>query len=417
MTVAESIRARQLLRMGRHAEAAEALKRCIGADPDTADHYALLAICLAHLDRHQEAARAAEDAIARAPDDPFCFQAKAYAKLGDRRFREAETAAREALALDPEDADSYGVIAGCRSARDDAAGGLEAAERGLAIDPEHDRCLDLRAHCLTRLGRHEEAALAIQGALQRAPDDTDAHANQGWAGLHAGRHAEAVTHFEEDLRLDPENGYARHGLVEALKARHGLYRLFLGWVLWLSELPALARWGVIIGGFVLHRLAMQIGDAYPGLALWLAPLVWGYFAFAVLTWLADPLFNALLWLHPRGRHALTPRQRQGAAAACALLALSLAGVIAYAASSAAIWLLVALMASMLGAHANSALSADNVRHRRILTVAVAVLLVMAASGLVLIAREQVFGVDLYRYTFWGWIGYLFLHAHLVTRGA
>jgi len=50
----------------------------------------------------------------------------------------------------------------------------------------------------------------------------------------------------------------------------------------------------------------------PGWAPWILPLRALYVTFALLTWLAQPIFNLLLFLHPFGRHALDEKQRSQA---------------------------------------------------------------------------------------------------------
>ena len=63
----------------------------------------------------------------------------------------------------------------------------------------------------------------------------------------------ADTRVREALRIAPENEYARHGLVEALKARHLVYRMMLAYFLWMARLSSKARWAVVIGALVLFN--------------------------------------------------------------------------------------------------------------------------------------------------------------------
>ena len=106
---------------------------------------------------------------------------------------------------------------------------------------------NLRAMALVNLGRKREAAEAMRGTLAKDPQNAFSHANQGWTLLHQGDHAQGLEHFREALRIDPELDWAAAGTVEALKARHLLYRLMLRYFLWMSRLGGRARWGVILG--------------------------------------------------------------------------------------------------------------------------------------------------------------------------
>jgi len=111
-----------------------------------------------------------------------------------------------------------------------------------ALDPEHAGCLNLRAMAEVKLGRKAQAAATIEAALARDPENAGTHANRGWTYLEESDPGRALEHFREALRLDPENEWAREGMVEALKARHGVYRLVLRCFLWMQKLGESARW-------------------------------------------------------------------------------------------------------------------------------------------------------------------------------
>ncbi|HMJ64004.1 MAG TPA: hypothetical protein VK615_01545, partial [Candidatus Binatia bacterium] len=73
--------------------------------------------------------------------------------------------------------------------------------------------------------------------------------------------------------------------------------------------PERARWGIIVGGYFANRVMAGIARSNPDLAPWLLPLRILYVVFVVFTWLAYPIFNLMLFLHPVGRHALDEEQR------------------------------------------------------------------------------------------------------------
>src|SRR5262249_21757063 len=101
------------------------------------------------------------------------------------------------------------------------------------------------------------------------------------------------------------------------------YRWMLRWFLFMARLNRKAQWGIIIGGYVAYRLAFNTAQTNPALAPYLWPVVFAYIGFALLSWLADPLFNLLLRLHPQGKYALSPDQRWGAN----LVAIVVAGLL------------------------------------------------------------------------------------------
>jgi hypothetical protein len=121
-----------------------------------------------------------------------------------------------------------------------------------------------------------------------------------------------MEHFREALRLDPQSGWAKAGILEAIKARNVVYRWMLAYFLWMGRLSTGAQWAVIIGAYFAQRFVRAALRAQPELGPVLWPLLVLYFAFVLMTWLAYPLFNLMLRLHPLGKHALSPEQRLGA---------------------------------------------------------------------------------------------------------
>lgn len=322
-------RALVLQEQGRHELAEQALRQHLVQSPSDGFGHALLAISLLEQERLDDAAACARDAVANAPDQAFPHYALARVFWNQNREAEAATAIQEAIRLEPTDADYHGVHAGIELDRRQWQPALNAAELGLQFDPEHTACNNLRAMALVKLGRQAEAGATIERTLARNPDDGFSHANQGWTFLEQGRPREAMTHFRESLRLDPTNEWARAGLVEGLKAGNPLYAVMLKYFLWMQKLPDNARWGVIVGGYVANRVAGAVSESNPGLAPWLLPFRILYVVFVVFTWLAYPLFNLLLFLHPLGRHALDDEQRTQARWVGLCLGLGLASLLAW----------------------------------------------------------------------------------------
>ena len=162
---------------------------------------------------------------------------------------------------------------------------------------------------LVQLGRKDEAAATLGSALADDPENALTHANQGWALLHRGDHARALEHFREALRIDPELEWARAGIVEALKARHLIYRLMLRFFLWMGRQSRVAQWVVILG-FVFGRKILADLRAVPsGWRRSSCPMLALSFAFLLLTWISSPLFNLLLRFNRFGRLALSREQR------------------------------------------------------------------------------------------------------------
>ena len=305
---AASQRALILQQQGRFAEAEREWRQVLGNNPQDARAHAMLALCLAERKDYAQATYEAEAAVGLAPDEPFAHYVRAKVLYDRNHYDEAADAVGQSIRLDALDADYFWLLGAIRFEQRRWLEALAAAEEGLKADPEHAGCTNLRAMALVKLGRREEAGATIEAALARDPDNAVTHANQGWALLHRGEARKALEHFREALRIDPELEWARAGIVEALKAHNVLYRWLLMYFLWMSRLSGGAQWGIIIGGYVGYRLLLDTARKNPAAAPYLWPIVGAYIAFALMTWLADPLFNLVLRLSRFGRLALSRTQ-------------------------------------------------------------------------------------------------------------
>ena len=298
-----------LLQQGRFDLADREFRQELARAPDDPQAHAFLALCLTRRDKDEEALREADEATRLGPDYPFAHYVRGNALRALDRPKEADAAAREAIRLDPADADYYALLASIELDRRRWTEALAAADQGLALDPEHAGCMNLRAMALVQLGRKDEAERALGSALADDPQNPLTHANQGWALLHRGEHTKAAEHFREALRLDPELEWARVGIVEALKARSPLYRVMLGFFLWMGRQSRRAQWVVILGFIFGRKILADVAKANPSLAPFISPILMLSFGFLLLTWIASPLFNTTLRLDRFGRLALSRAQR------------------------------------------------------------------------------------------------------------
>ena len=311
-------RAQLLLAQRRYADAERELRQALAADPTFAEAHALLAEALLDQQRLDDATAEAGLAITQDPELELGHFVMARVLLARNRPDEAEQAVLRAIQVMPYPR-SFGLLAATRFERRDWPGALRAADEGLTVDPEDAGCLNLRAMALRQLGRHNDADRTLAGALEADPDDSYAHANRGWSELHRGRPREALVHFQEALRLDPSNEHARAGLVEAMKARYLLYRIVLGYFLWMGRLQQSAQFAIVIGGWVGYNVLRNVARNNPEWKWVTWPLIGAYVAFVWMTWLAGPLMDLALRLHPVGRHALSADQRRRANLVGALL--------------------------------------------------------------------------------------------------
>jgi len=330
-----------LLEQQRFDLAEAKLRESLATAPEQGAAHALLAHCLCERKEWEEATTEAQQAIHLEPDLPAAHAALARVLTDRNRFDEAEEAVAEALRLEPGNPDYFAQQASIHLCRRDWPGALDAAERGLALDPEHITCGNMHAMALVKLGRRDEAGRNIASALARDPEDAFSHANQGWTLLHQGERQKALEHFREALRLEPGMEFARAGIVEALKAKNWLYGLMLRYFLWMERLSGTTQWVIILGGYFGYRALSSLARQRPDLAVWIWPALVLYLLFAVLTWIASPLFNLLLRLDRFGRHALSRDQ--------VVASNWVAGLLAPALILAVIWLVTDNSLALLGA--------------------------------------------------------------------
>lgn len=329
-------RASMLLEQRRYSAAQSELRRVLADYPEHTYAHAMLSLALAQDERIGDAARTpehreqlidatrhAELAIASDPNDSLGYYALASARYHRRDFSAAIEAGRSAIALDPYDADAHAIVASSMLQSRRYAEALQTAEQGLSVDPEHGSCTNLRSLALERLGRSGDAIDAANAQLSRHPDDPTAHAAVAYAHLNRGEYHQAQISFREALRLDPTNEFARMGMIEAINSSNLLYRTLHRYFVWIGRLDQRMAFALMIGFWLLIQNVGRIAAAIPFLEAYTTTIVMVYVLFALSTWIASPLMNTALRLHPFGRHLLNGRERMTSNLIAALMGLAL----------------------------------------------------------------------------------------------
>jgi tetratricopeptide (TPR) repeat protein len=340
-------RGQVLMAQGRYDMAAGEYRLALAVDADNGLLHALLGLCLVETEQYTQATEEAQQAIRLEPDLDFGHFVLARALAGRNRLGEAEVGAREAIRLDPDDANNYALLAGIQFEQRRWQAALDAADEGLRLDPEHIGCVNLRAMALVKLGRSRDAEAVLADTLARDPENAISHANQGWTLLHRGQTGQALEHFSEALRLEPGNESARAGIVEAMKARNPIYGLLLRYFLWMARLSGGAQWAIVLGLLFGQRLLQDLARQNPALKPWVMPILVLYVVFAVMTWIASPLFNLVLRLDRFGRHALTREEVVASNWIGALLVPALVSLVAWLVTDSAAWLLAMIYFGLL----------------------------------------------------------------------
>ena len=298
----------------RFDEAERHFKEAVGEDPrnDAALHLLATAI-FSQNNRNAEALQAVDRAIAIAPNEATHHALRAFILNALERPREALQAASTARGLDPYDQDALVAEAQAHMQMQGWANAERAAREALAIDADSSPAANLLAVALRMQNKRAENDAQIAGLLERDPEDEYTHYNAGWSALDRGDHRAAETHFRESLRLNPDFDDARDGLLTSFRARSRPYRAYLWYSMKMARLTPAARWGVIIGIYVLYRLARSAaGTISPGFAIAVGAL---YLLFVFWSFIANPVGNLMLLWDRFARYALHRSEKTEAAAA------------------------------------------------------------------------------------------------------
>ncbi|UOQ55062.1 tetratricopeptide repeat protein [Hymenobacter cellulosivorans] len=299
--------------------------------------------------RPQQAETLLRQQLVRHPREIYAHVLLAAALYQQARYPEARTAAQDALALDPATSEAHyllclicsqlNLVPAMVEAIDEAlrlqpwnpkylgaraqvylgfnqpAEAQRVAELGLAYDPTHAGCRLQRAEALQQQSKWDDLAVALGQLRQAHPTLPAAYRMLGREALRREQFAQAQLHYQEVLRLAPNDPEALAGASQAIRRQLGIGRVAL----------RLDRYLTFISEGTKRRQLKA----------------WGHFLLILvpLSMLCIPLllflgFEAVYWrLHPEVRrlrnrpdHAMPYAQqtlyRYGAPAAVALLILA-----------------------------------------------------------------------------------------------
>jgi tetratricopeptide (TPR) repeat protein len=309
--IASAIRLRAL---GRPREALEHLLRELADDPESVPARLELVWVYVALKDTRAALRVADEVLALEPDNPWALYAKANAHGSSGQNEEALTLLDRALERVPE-CDSFHSYRGavCLSLRrlDDA---LASVDRALEIDANDAYSLEVRIRVLRALLRDSEALVATRAALALRPESAKLLQHLGELALLANDPSAAGPAFRAVLQQDPSRLDAKTGLVDALRAKSGVYRALTTFLTWSERQGAVfkrkpVKFAIFTYFGVALLVAIVLSKADWTWILFLPfvvaiPLAFLWFGLYAIAQFALPAFLVPVMFDAVGKHAL-----------------------------------------------------------------------------------------------------------------
>lgn len=318
-----------LIEQQRFETAEEVLKELLAMDANNVQLLTMLSEVSFQQDKLDIASSLIDNAIGLAPDAPHLYYIKARIEIQEENYIDAEKNINQAIELYPFDADYFAVLGSIKLARKEFDTALAMTNKALEIDSENLVALNIRSTALVKLNRSEESFDTIEGALREDPNNAFTHANYGWGLLEKGAHEKALEHFKESLNSDPNFDYAQSGILEALKAKNPIYRLFLRYSFWISNLTAKYQWAVIIGFYMGVKALRVVAKNNAALQPYLTPVIIVLALIAFSTWILTPISNLFLRFNKYGELLLEKKEKMSSNFVAVSLITSIIGVLAY----------------------------------------------------------------------------------------
>lgn len=318
-----------LIQQKKYAEAEKLLASLLTEDSNNIDYLSMLAEVNLKQDKFDNAMSIIENAIGLSPDSAYLFYIKSRIAIQQDKLTEAENNVNQAIELDSYEADYFALLANIKLSRKKFEEALQTANKALEIDAENLLALNTRSTALNKLNRSEESLETIEGALREDPNNAYTHANYGWGLLEKGNHKQALAHFKEALTTDPSFYYAQSGMLQAIKATNPIYRFFLKYSFFMSNLTAKYQWGVIIGFFLGFRVLKTIASNNEALQPYLIPLIVTLSLIAFSTWIISPISNLFLRFNRYGELLLDKKEKLSSNFVAISLGISIIGLLLY----------------------------------------------------------------------------------------
>lgn len=280
-------------RLGNHRTATELLQRALALDPDHARAHAALAFTLLGARRLPAATIEMGAALHLDGNDPYVHYVAAAVLRARRKLDDAWAHCLIALEDPAAEAATHVLGAQIQILRGDRDRARTLLDEALALDAAHAGALTVLARLELHLGNLEAAGEHISLALKSEPENRDAHVVAGFIDLSRGDAEAAEQHARFVLNQDAtdEGGLELWTAIKARRSR--MLGLWWRWNSWMSLRDDMRKIAMLIGTFVIVRIAIIVTDelGYETLSRVLS-LVW--LGLCAYTWFAPEMFRR--WL-------------------------------------------------------------------------------------------------------------------------
>lgn len=324
------MQAETLLRQGKPEEAIKRLQAHLAEFPDDGQAKYLLAWAFYLGHQLPEARTAAETLFGEDPERAELVALLAEIDLAEDKYEDAESKARFLIGTDPNRPEAYLLLARVKFLQRHYDSALEYTSKTLELDSENKEALNLRVRISDMIGQYDKARESIEELLQLDPENPTTLANLGFQYLNEGKVRHALDTFAQALSIQPTNMLARHGMMEGLRSRFWIYRLFYLYQKFISRLSAKNSWLLIIGTYLAARAIGGIAEASEGkwqIVLNLLVVIIAITFF--LSWVINPLLNLVLSQNKYGKLLLDDREKKMAKLTGISLLIALVSFLAF----------------------------------------------------------------------------------------
>lgn len=217
-------RARALMRAKDHDSAEAVFQRLMRAAPEHRDVLRAYGLFKLHNNDPESACDLLGRCLRQGEDDGVALKYLGLAHLRKARFQEAVQALEKAAAALPRDADVHFFLSQAYGSLKRYDDGLRAAGRALEINGRSPAYLNAMAALFSNKGQDRRAVPLLHHALDLSPEHWAARLTLAHVLMRLGRHAEALSHYQEVMRDAPDRLDALTGMGNAYVATDQLQR-------------------------------------------------------------------------------------------------------------------------------------------------------------------------------------------------